>query len=69
VERGALTLMATIESVLAEGGPRKPAILRSMARAKKLERHFDAVIDVMRSTGKLKIMRRNGGAHYALASS
>lgn len=65
----AMRLVTLLLDVLGEGGPRKPAILRSLADSKGLGEHFDAAVDILKSTGKLKTRYRNGGPHYALATT
>lgn len=53
-------------AVLAEGGPRKPAILRALAVHHGQGEQFDTTIAALKSAKRIRIIHRNGGPHYGL---
>lgn len=58
------TLGRRILAVLAEGGPRKHAILRVIAGG---EQRLQAALERLRGTRSIRSFHRQGGIHYALA--
>lgn len=59
-------LVDLLVSVLAEGGARKPAILRALAKVKGYEHRFDDAISRLKDAGRIRLKHRNGGPHYEL---
>jgi hypothetical protein len=60
-------LQAKLLEVLAEGGPRKPAILRALNRALGGDEfQFVAAVRALRAGGMLRVVHRQGGPHYGL---
>lgn len=55
-----------ILEVLAEGGPRKPHILRAIAAHHRQEAQFDVVVAALKRARRIHILYRHGGAHYGL---
>ena len=56
-----------ILAVLAEGGPRKPAILQALALHLGYTRHtFQRSITRLKAARRIKVYRRAGGPHYGL---
>lgn len=51
--------------MLAEGGPRKPAILRALAEHRGWGAAFDAAVAELKRARRIRIMYRQGGPHYA----
>lgn len=61
-------LRAKLAEVLAEGGARKPSILKALAKSLGFTgREYERVVRGMFQAGALRIVRRYGGAHYDLA--
>lgn len=58
-----------ILAVLAEGGPRKPSILRALAAHLEQGHLFDATIARLKAAGRIRVIYRRGGPHYALPRS
>ncbi len=55
-----------ILDVLGVGGPRKPSLLRALAERHGQAEKFDATISELKRSGRIKIVYRYGGPHYAL---
>ena len=62
----AKSLGERIVDVLAEGGPRKPHILRAMATATGHGELFDRTIAELKRARRIVIRYRQGGPHYAI---
>ncbi len=62
----AKTLGDRLLEVLAEGGPRKPHILRSLAEHLGLGAQFDPTIEALKRAQRIRVLYRYGGPHYAL---
>lgn len=60
------TLSARILAVLAEGGPRKPHILKALAEHHGLGHIFDDTIAGLKRRRLIRVLYRYGGPHYAL---
>lgn len=60
------TLGERLIEVLAEGGPRKPNILRALAEHLGQGDKFDAAIAELKQAKRIHIVYRNGGPHYRL---
>lgn len=59
-------LVDLLVSVLAEGGARKPSILRALAKSNGYEHRFDEAVTRLKAARTIRTKHRNGGPHYEL---